>query len=138
MSRDNIALVRRWFEEIWNERLETTIDELVDEDSVCYTDEGDIRGPEEFKTRQFRPLVDAFPDIRVEIEAIVAEGDSVVVRWTATGGHTGHGLGFKPTQETPYFRGITWVEVADGKLKQGWQSSNIPEVVRGLATRAPA
>ena len=64
MSRDNIALVRRWFEEVWNRRRAETIDELLTGESVCHADEGPIRGPEEFKARQHAPFLAAFPDLR--------------------------------------------------------------------------
>ena len=136
MSHENIALVRRWFEEVWNERRAETIDELVTGESVCYADDGPIRGPDEFKERQHVPFLAAFPDLRVEVEEIIAQGDHVVVRWIATGSHDGDGLGFRATHVTASFRGITWMKVRDGKLTEGWQSSNIPEVIRGLAASA--
>jgi predicted ester cyclase len=138
MTQDSRAVVQRWFEEVWNQRLDRTIDELVTRDSVCFTDQGPVRGPEEFRERQYRPFVAAFPDLRVELEATLSEGDQVVVRWTATGRHDGEGLGFPPTQETVLFRGITWVHVREGKMLEGWQSSNIPEVIRTLAAKASA
>jgi hypothetical protein len=43
-----------------------------------------------------------------------------------------------PTHEAVTFRGITWVHVRDGKLREGWQSSNIPEVTRMLAASSSA
>jgi steroid delta-isomerase-like uncharacterized protein len=138
MSHDNSALVRRWFEEVWNQRRAETIDELLTGESVLHADEGPLRGPEEFKARQYTPFLAAFPDLRVEIESMIAQDDHVVVRWSATGTHCGDGLGCRPTQETASFRGITWIHVRDGKLMDGWQSSNIPEVVRGLSARALA
>ena len=133
MSQQNEALVRRWFEEVWNQRRDATIDELVTPESVCFADEGPIRGPEEFRERMYRPFLAAFPDLRVEVEALIAQGDSVAVRWVATGTHHGEGLGCPPTRRPVTFRGMTWVEVRDGKLRDGWQTSDIPAVVRGLA-----
>jgi predicted ester cyclase len=133
MSQQNIALVRRWFDEVWNQRRGELIDELITEESVCHADEGPIRGPAEFRERQYAPLLAAFPDIRVEIEATIAQGDEVVVRWRATGIHSGDGLGFRATNRDTLFRGITWIHIRVGKLREGWQSSNIPEVIRELS-----
>ena len=138
MAHDNVALVRRWFEEVWNLRREEVIDELLTAESICHGEGGLSRGPEEFKERQYVPFIAGFPGLRVEVESAVAQGDEVVVRWIASGCHSGDGLVREAARETASFRGITWVRVSDGKLVEGWQSSNIPEVVRGLAAPAPA
>lgn len=137
MSCSSGTLARRWFEEVWNQRRTETIDELVGPESVCFTDDGPVRGPDEFRNRMFAPFVDAFPDLKVTVEAVLEQGDDVVIRWTATGAHRGAGLGFKATNEPAEFRGITWVKIRDGRMAEGWQSSNIPDVVKGLAARAP-
>jgi steroid delta-isomerase-like uncharacterized protein len=133
MSAENIAVARRWFDEVWNQRRGETIDELTSSDSVCYADDGPIVGPQQFRERMLYPFLGAFPDLKVQVEDIIGQGDQVVVRWKATANHTGSGLGFAPTHRTVHFRGLTWIEVRDGKFAQGWQSSNIPEVLRGLA-----
>jgi predicted ester cyclase len=138
MSRDSIATVRRWFEEVWNQRRDRTIDELLDEDSVCHTDEGPVRGPGEFRERMYAPFLAAFPDLRVEIEAILGEGDQVAVRWAASGTHAGDLPKAKATGERVALRGLTWVHVQVGKMREGWESSNIRDVVRDLSTRPPA
>jgi steroid delta-isomerase-like uncharacterized protein len=134
MALENVNIVRRWFEEVWNERQEQLIDELVTAESVCFTSEGPLRGPQEFRERQYSPFLAAFSDLRVEVEGILGQGDQVVVRWTASGTHDGDGLGFPPTHRSVTFDGMSWVHVRDGKLMEGWQSSNIADVVRSLAT----
>lgn len=137
MSQDNCTLVRRFFDEVWNQRRAETIEELLAGESVCHADEGPLHGPQEFHDRQFVPMLAAFPDVRVEIDAIVAQEDQVVVRWSARGRHTGDGLGFPPTHEPASFRGVSWIHCRDGKMIEGWQCSNIPEVIRGLAAKVP-
>jgi len=130
MATDNIAIARRWFQEVWNDRREATIDELVLPNGVCHADDGPITGPEEFKDRLWKPFLAAFPDIRVSVEDVLSCGDQVVVRWTASGKHTGKGLGVEPTAQQAMFNGMTWTRYENGKMVEGWQSSNIPEVVR--------
>jgi steroid delta-isomerase-like uncharacterized protein len=134
MVSDNIALVRRWFEEIWNQRSGQLIEELIAPDSVCLTDDGPLRGPAEFRARQYEPFLAAFPDLQVTVEDVIGQDDQVVVRWSATGTHAGGGLGFAPTNRVARFRGLSWIRVRDGKLHEGWQSSNIPEQLRSLAS----
>src|SRR5438309_1132814 len=109
MADESSAVVHRWFQEVWNERRAEAIDELMTADSVCYTDDGPMRGPQEFVQRQHAPFLAAFPDLRVVIEATLAQGEQVVVRWTATGTHTGAGLGFPATGAAVTFRGISWI-----------------------------
>ena len=134
MAVDCEALARRWFEEVWNARRGEVIDELLTTESVCFGEGGPIRGPVEFRERLHQPFLAAFPDLAVKVEATLARGDEVVIRWTAVGTHTGDGFEFPPTQQRAEFQGITWLRVRDGKLTEGWQSSNIPEVMRRLAS----
>jgi predicted ester cyclase len=138
MAFDNGALIRRWFEEVWNERREATIEEFLTPESVCYSDDGPIVGPEAFKSRQYVPFLAAFSDLKLQVEGVVVEGDVVVARWSASGTHDGDGLGFRATHESTSFYGMTWVEFRDGKFARGWQNSNIPDVIGRLSARAPA
>lgn len=133
MPNDCVTVARRWFEEVWNQRRAETIDELLTAESVCYADDGPITGPHEFRERMYAPLLAAFPDVRVTIEGTLVEGTNVVVRWTATGTHTGNGLGFPPSGKPIVLRGITWLHIPGGKLMEGWQYSNMRDVIRGLA-----
>ncbi|WP_084760451.1 ester cyclase [Zavarzinella formosa] len=136
MAHENIGIVRRWFEEIWNQRKPEVIDELLVAESTCYSDEGPIVGPQEFKDKQYYPLIAAFPDMRVKVESVIGDGDQVAIRWSAVGTHTGDGLGFKETHSQVAFNGMSWIHVRNGKMMEGWQVSNITEAVRGLAAKA--
>ena len=42
-------------------------------------------------------------------------------------------MGLEPTGRPVEFRGITWLRIADGKLMEGWQQTNMPGVFRSLA-----
>jgi predicted ester cyclase len=95
MSEENKALVRRYFEEIWDKGNLDLIDALFTTDFVRHGPtgtEGEVRGPEGFKglVSTYRS---ALPDLRVPIEDLVAEGDRVVARWTARGTHHGELMG---------------------------------------------
>jgi steroid delta-isomerase-like uncharacterized protein len=133
MPHDPAAVARRWFEEVWNQRRGETIDELLSAEGLCHADHGPIRGPGEFREQMHVPFLSAFPDIRVTLEGVMADGDEVAVRWSAAGTHAGDGLGFPATGRPVALRGLTWLRVRDGKFVEGWQSSNIPEVFRSLA-----
>jgi len=132
MSNANVALVKRWFEEIWNELREETIDELLTPESCCLSPVGRLVGPEDFKARVYQPFLDTFSDIRVKIEGTVTEGDQVVVRWSSTAVHTGDGLGFPATGRRAEFHGMTWVRCGGGKMIEGWDCWDFSGVIRSL------
>lgn len=133
MDSDNARLARRWFIEVWNDRREATIEELLTAHSYCHTDGGGlITGPQEFRTVMYEPFVAAFPDLKVTIDDIIVEGAKAVVRWTAHATHTGPGFGCPPTGKKVSMSGMTWLTIRDGNLVEGWQRSNIPEVLQSI------
>jgi steroid delta-isomerase-like uncharacterized protein len=85
---ENKAIVRRWYEEFWNAGNIEVADELLHPD---YTAEGRAAGRESLEAskegRAFWNRV--LPDIHFTLDEVVAEGDTVVVRWTARGTHRG-------------------------------------------------
>src|SRR5262245_45150880 len=89
------AVIRTWFEELWNRGQEGTIDRFLAPDAKVHglpTPDGQpIRGPQEFKPfyRQFRAT---FPDIRVTVERTVTEPPIVAAHCHVTGRHTGNAL----------------------------------------------
>jgi len=119
MSTENKALVERWFEEVWNRGRPEAIDEMLAADSVIHGLGPTSHGPAEFKAFH-SAYRDAFPDVAIEIEDMVAEGDRVAARWRGTGTHRGAGLGFRATGKPVQFRGMVFVRIAGGKLIEGW------------------
>ena len=97
----NSELIRQWFEEVWNQGREATIDELCAKEAVGHgqtPDGSDVIGPEHFKQfwHNFRS---AFTGIHVEIHQTIEEGELVMARWTLTMEHTGSFLGIEPTRK---------------------------------------
>ena len=121
MSEQNKALVRRWFDEVWNQGRFESVDELLTADAVVHGLGEPMRGPAEF--RPFHNAYrQAFPDMHIEIDDMVAEGDKVAFRWTVTGTNRGGTLGFAATNRRARFEGMGMVRVRDGKLVEGWNS----------------
>ena len=122
MSAENKTLVRRWFDEVWNKGRAAAIDELLAGNAVVHgLGAADLHGPAGF--RPFHAAyVSSFPDLTIQIDDLVAEGDIVAVRWSCTGTHRGDGLGFAATGKHARFSGMTFVRVAGGKLIEGWNS----------------
>jgi steroid delta-isomerase-like uncharacterized protein len=121
MSSDNKALIRRWFDEVWTRGNASAIDELLATHAVAHGLGDDLHGPEGFKPFH-AAYRDAFPDVSIAIDDIVAEGDMVAVRWTASATHRGGGLGFAATGRRTRFHGMTFARVRDGQIVEGWNS----------------
>jgi predicted ester cyclase len=135
---DNIALVRRWFDEVWNQRRLETIDELLAPDARCFdmtAPDSIIVGPESFRAAAAQ-MHAAFGEMQLTIEDIFASGDRVAVRLTGRLKHTGP-LGPLPATNRDIAVPIMCIiHVRDGKLIAGWNNWDIGGVLRTAA--APA
>ncbi len=135
MAESHAELAKRWFEEVWNRRQAATARVLLHPEGIGHLEGMDVRGPEEFLAAR-DVLLGAFPDLRVTVDGTVAQGDDVVVRWSAAGTHRGDGLGFPATSRPASFRGMTWMRFADGRIVEGWDSWNVGRLLQEL--QAPA
>ena len=136
-------VVRRFYEELWNGGNLAAADELVAEDYIRH----DLRpgdappGPAGQKAvaQRFRA---AFPDVRLEVEALVGEGDVVVARWTMTGTHSGAWGDIAPTERQIRFSGVNFFRIVDGKIAEirnlrddlGLESSSASQSTPGIGT----
>ncbi|HZS56344.1 MAG TPA: ester cyclase [Bryobacteraceae bacterium] len=121
---ENKALIRRWFDEVWNHGRQDMIEQLRAPDAIA-TGLGEqnarSEGPAPFKAF-FANLRAALPDLRIKIEDILAEEDKVAIRLSAEGTHSGKGFGADPTGRKVQFTGITIARIANGKIVESWNS----------------
>jgi len=125
MLEENKALMLKWFDEVWNNGRADVIRELATEDLVIHG-LSDAKGSsvtgltafDEFHS-QFR---NAFPDIYISVDDLIAEGDKVVARCSVRGKHTGHSLGFAPTHSDVAFTGIAIARINNGKIVEAWNN----------------
>lgn len=143
MSQDNRELARRWMDEVWNQRLEPTIDDMLAPNVIGHAEGNvDIRDVPGFRAYR-SALLNAFPNLRIEVEDVISSGDDVAVRWRVCGTHDGDGLGIAATGQPVEFWGMTWLRFSDGRIVEGWDAWNQGGVVQRLqtgwaASRAPA
>lgn len=123
-TEENKALVRRWFLAAWNEGNLDLADEVIAPDYDPHPAPSDVDfGPGPEGQKQLIAFYrNAFPDVQMEIEDMVAEGDRVVVRWRATGTHTGELMGVPASGKHTTVTGMFINRVANGKLVEGWTS----------------
>jgi steroid delta-isomerase-like uncharacterized protein len=129
---ENSALARRWFDEVWNERREETVTELLAPDAAGHLEGGlEVCGPAEFHPVR-AALLGAFPDFDVVVDQVIAQGDDVAVRWSAKGTHRGESLGIPASNRPAAFRGMTWLRFRDGRIVEGWDAWNQGRLLQDL------
>jgi steroid delta-isomerase-like uncharacterized protein len=135
MSESNKQLVRRWFEEVWNQRREATIDELLSPECRVYGLSGDelMVGPEGFKIFH-RSFCSAFPDLKIVVHDMITEGDKIAIRWEATMTHLGDGLGFPASGKKANLDGTTIAVIKNGRIDEGWNHMDMGGLFAELRT----
>jgi hypothetical protein len=119
----NKATFRR-FHEATNtcdaEIVSKTIDEVVAPDVVFHTRAPiDATGAAALK-RVWELLLNAFPDLHVAIDDVIAEGEKVVYRNTVTGTHLGEYRGVPPTGRSITYEEIFIIRFAGGRIAEIW------------------
>jgi steroid delta-isomerase-like uncharacterized protein len=113
------ALVRRWWEEVWNQGRLEVIAELASTDCVLHADGAELRGPGEVRQRT-EAIREAFSDIHIDVEQVSVQGDWVISRWRVSQIHSGTWMGMPPTGQRIVVNGSTWMRVENGLLAEGW------------------
>lgn len=134
MTDANKSLVRRWYDEVWNQGRAETIDELLSPAATSHglaDPEAVTTGPAEFKAAHSR-LLSTFSDMHIRLDELVAEGDCVAVRWTVTMAHSGDGLGFPGTGRSVRMAGSSFIRIEDGHIVEGWNQMDFTRVVQEL------
>ena len=117
-TEENKALPRRGID-AFNQRNWAAFDEVNAPDLVVHNASMTIQGLEGYK--QFLSMyLTAFPDLHFIIEDMIAEGDTVVVRYTSRGTHQGTLMGIPPTGKQVTVTGILIVRIVNGKLVELW------------------
>ncbi len=132
MSADLKAVALRWFEEWWNQRSDTVMDEITTPDCLSVVEGLDGGLNREGLIDYRRAWLSAVPDLRVEIPSVVTEGDKVIVQWRARGTHLGPGLGIPPSGKPVDISGITAVTFQNGLMHRGVDSWNRGEFIASL------
>lgn len=111
---ENKALVRRWIEEGFNRQNLAVVDELIAEQ---FSVNGQTIGRDGLRMSMSRHLM-GFPDLRVTIDDILAEGSKVGVWYTAEGTHRGEFEGIPATGKRVKWSGFDLLTVEHGKITQ--------------------
>ena len=135
----NKATARRWSEELWGRGNLGVADEIVSKDYIRH-DPGDLfpaRGPSDVK-RIVTMLRSMLPDLRIEVEAMVAEGDIVVSRYSTTATDTVGYMGKPATGKVIHATAMQMFRFSNGKIVESWAVRDDLGTLRQLGHVPPA
>ncbi len=120
-AEENKAIIRRLVEEVWNQGKLEVLDEILspDHDHRDVSTPG-LRGGREGEKSLVTTYRSAFPDMRLTIEDLIAEGDEVVHRWTVRGTHRGELMGIPPTGKQVTVTGTSVDRIQNGRIMASW------------------
>ncbi len=124
-TEQNIAIVRRFYQEIWNERNLAVVTEIFAPNCVTHqlssgaALETAPRDPETVK-HHVAEWVQAFPDLRFDVEELLADGDRVVSRCVMHGTHEREWHGIAATGQQVTIRMMVIHRIADGQIMEDW------------------
>jgi steroid delta-isomerase-like uncharacterized protein len=134
-EEDTATLARRWFDEVWNKRSNVALNRMVASGCRAHQTDGSTVSLEEWK-RIREDLFIGFPDLRIMVEGVLAQGDEAVVRWRVAGTHQGPAFGLPASHCEVDVSGMTWLRCRDGKIVVDWEAWDLGGLLQQLA--APA
>ncbi len=132
-SIENANTVRKVIDEIWNRGQMAMADMFFTADYIDHdpATTSTMRGPEAVKQNATMYRT-AFPDLHLNVEETISDGDHVATRWTSTGTHTGDLQGIAPTGKSTTSTGITIARFVDGKIAEEWANWDTLGLMRQL------
>lgn len=120
MSADqNKALVRRFFDLVREGNIDA-FDDLISPDLIEHEELPGLTRNREGVKQFFRMFGQAFPDLQITLDDVLADEEKVVARSTWRGTHQGEFMGLPATGKAITFSVIDIMRVADGKMVEHW------------------
>jgi steroid delta-isomerase-like uncharacterized protein len=120
LQEQNKIIAKRAFEELLSQGRYELAEQLYSKDFVNHGIHRDV-GLEEDQGA-LKGWHQAFPDVVIVPEKLIAEGDLVTIYWIARGTNTGTGNGLSATGKKAELAGITIWRIVDNKIKEEWSA----------------
>jgi steroid delta-isomerase-like uncharacterized protein len=114
------------------EVISKTIDEVVAPDAQIRTPLPIEATGAQLLKEVFGRLHRAFPDLRVTVEDVIAEGDKVVSRNSVSGTHEGEYMGIPPTGRSVTYNEIFIARFVNGRIAETWGIVDVLSQMRQL------
>ncbi len=124
MSKEQNAAALTKFAEAVNTSSYELFDDVVAPDSIDHDPApGQVAGPKGYRAL-FTEMRRAFPDMKVEVAALVADEDAIAFAYTFTGTQDGPLMGMPATGKKVKIRGMQISKFSNGKMVERWGSSD--------------
>lgn len=134
------AIVRSVYERLYHQKDLAAVDELLAPDFQVFHPYAGLPCP--LNRDGFRMILAGFiagmPDMRMQIEELVEEGDLVVARVRLEGTHLGPLLGMPATGRSVSLQGMTLYQLRDGKIIRQNTADDVAGMMRQLGAGAAA
>jgi steroid delta-isomerase-like uncharacterized protein len=120
LQEQNKAIAKRAFEEILSGGRFELAAQVYAKDFINHGIHRDVSLEED--QAALKGWHQAFSDITIVPEKLIAEGDLVAIYWIARGTNTGTGNGLPATGKKAELAGITIWRIVDGKIKEEWSA----------------
>ncbi len=131
-TEDNKALVRRFYEEVFNQKNTAAIDQFFAPNIVDHASPPGIPGGIEGQKQLIGMYLTGFPDLHFTFEDMIAEGGKVVTRITASGTQQGAFMGISPTGKHTTITAIDILRIEGGKFVEHWLEMDTLGVLQQL------
>jgi len=129
--QENKAVYLRFIEEVFNRGDFSHLDELL-ADNYKIQGVQPASSPADAVRASATMFRTAFPDLHIEVEEVIAEGNTVAARARLTGTQLGEFLGTPPTGRSVSVSNLTILHLRDGKMAESWVADDFQAMKRQL------
>jgi steroid delta-isomerase-like uncharacterized protein len=120
LQEQNKVIAKRAFEEILSKGRFELAEQLYAKDFINHGIHSNANLEED--QTALKGWHQAFPDVVIVPEKLIAEDDFVTIYWVARGTNTGTGNGLPATGKKAELAGITIWRIVEGKIKEEWSA----------------
>ncbi len=136
----NKATLREFYDKVFNTGNADLADQFIAADAIDHEVQPGQKDPAP-ALANFKAYMAAFrrgfPDLKVEVEDLIAEGDKVVARVRITGTNTGSFNGMPPTGKSISVESVDIIRFVDGKCVEHWGISDDAGMMTQLGMMPP-
>ena len=136
-TEQNKKIVLRIFSEGMTERKFQVFEELISENFINHSFPNSQPGPKGFKAI-IQQFTSAFPDMKISVQGIIAEGETVATRGSLSGTHKGEFMGIAATGKKVRIEYVDFWKLSSGKCVENWVQMDIAGVLQQLESREHA
>jgi steroid delta-isomerase-like uncharacterized protein len=136
-TNDNVALVRRFIDEVFLEGRYDAVDELVADDFTAHTWGPAPVGRDGMKAAIERVSA-GLSDATMTVEDVIAQDDRVVVRLTSSARQVGPFMGLPPSGKRYEIGEIHIFRIQDGRVAEHWHEGDFLGMLRQLGAMPAA